>query len=199
MAISPSAKTNYTHINLQLYKTEVIVTAYKFPLQAPASPAKFSRPICKPTQFLQHPEHAVAVVVIMSHGVAVAVVAPCGVTVAVAVPRSSHRVVVAAAVVVLCVWGVVVVVVTPCCVVMRSWLLSLGQVVPQSQSSWSRRRHTSSPSCYCRGRWLGRGRPWRERTVARPSAMEVEGGRALRSEVKKRKKNYVHICSAASA
>ena len=28
------------------------------------------------------------------------------------------------------------------------------------------------------------------------SAREVEGGRALRGEVEKRKKNYVHICSA---
>ena len=132
----PSAKTNYTHNNLLLYKTEVIATTYKFPVQAPASPANFSRLICEHTQPLQHPEHAVAVMVIMSHGVAVAVVTSCGITVAVVVPRLSRIVCVGGGI---ASRGVVVVVVAPHRVVTRSWLLSSGHVVPQSQSSWSRR------------------------------------------------------------
>jgi hypothetical protein len=133
--------------------------------------------------------------VIMSHGVAVAVV----------VPRSSHRVVSwLRPRLSRCVW-----------VGFRiTWCrgsLSSRRVGPRGAAvavimvtsshprhiAVARRRHTSSPSCHChRGRWLGRGRPWRERTAARLSAREVRGARALCSEVEKRKKNYVHICCA---
>jgi hypothetical protein len=90
--------------------------------------------------------------------------------------------------------GVVVIVVAPHRVVTRSWLLSPGHVVLQSQSSWSRRRHTSPPLCYChRGRWLGCGRPWRGRPhVHRQGRWKVEERCAVRWK-REKKTTYINV------
>jgi hypothetical protein len=69
-------------------------------------------------------------------------------------------------------------------------------------SSSPRRHHMSLPSYFCcRGRWLGRGRPWRGRTATRPSARrvvsEVTGPqkRKLAKKKKDQKKTYEHRVS----